>query len=133
MRISPLTHGFSLIELMVTLVIISILTTLGVISYHSIENNVHQQSAKQSLFEAAKKYRLYQLVNPYLLNDLSANILFEDNDNYHFQLEQNKKITTFIAVKKHPKNSDPCSKLTLNSQDETKAYGADGQENLSCW
>ena len=133
MRMSDSSHGFSLIELMVTLAIVSLLATLSVISYQNIQNKMHRQSAKQSLFEASKQYHLYQLINPYLLNDLNANIAFEKNEDYHFQLEENKKIVTFIAIKKNTTTSDPCSKLTLTSEDETKAYDSNGQENTNCW
>ena len=118
---------------MVTLAIISLLTALSVISYESIQNKINRQSAKQSLFEAAKKYHLYELINPYALSDLNPNLLFENNKDYHFQLEQNKKIITFVAIKQHSSTQDKCSKLTLNTQDETKAYDFDGQENADCW
>lgn len=133
MRFSNHSHGFSLLEIMVTLAIISLLTTLSVVSYQGIQSKIHRQSAKQSLFEAAKKYHLYQLINPYLLNDLNANIVFENNEDYYFQLEQNKKNVTFVALKKKINAFDQCSKLTLNTEEETRGYDSTGRENASCW
>jgi prepilin-type N-terminal cleavage/methylation domain-containing protein len=125
--------GFSLIELMVVLAITSILTTLSVISYRHIQNKIYLNQAKQSLFEAAKQYHFYQLVNPYLLNDLSSNITFENNNDYHFQLEQKQKTVTFIAIQKHPSPQDHCTKLSLNTRNETNALNANGQEASNCW
>jgi|GEM_PF-4923294 len=134
MKIHTQKTGFSLVELMVVIAIISILTTLSVLSYHSIMAKVHANEAKQSLYNAAKQYHLHQLVNPYLLNDLNANITFENNQNYRFQIEENKKkVVTFLAIKKHPNPQDNCAKLSLNTLDETLAYNSSGHEIDSCW
>lgn len=125
--------GFSLIELMITLTIVSILTAMSVVSYQAIHHKLALQQAKQSLYHAAKTYHFYQLVNPYLLNDLNANILFENNNDYHFQIEENNSNTTFIAIKKHMNSHDSCTKLTLNTVDETQAFDSNDQPNQSCW
>lgn len=118
---------------MVAIAILSILTTFSVASYRYINNKSHLNEAKQALLKADQQYHLYQLVNPYLLDDLNHNIQFESNNDYHFQIEENKTITSFIALKNNSLRKDPCTKLILNTNDETQAFDFSGKANEKCW
>ncbi len=109
-----MTHGFSLLELMVTLSIISILTLVGYPSYHYQLAKSHRYLAEIALAELAQnpEKELTQTIKGYVLEKRSS-------DETHFTI---KAIPQAEQLR-----WDACGTLSLSSEGKTEGL----QKN--CW
>lgn len=127
-------QGFSLIELLTTLAIISILTTLSIplyTHYTTQESRIEAEVALENLASALEDYAT--LNNTYENATLAQLNIPNDTANHRYQLSIATADASHYLIQATPlNNNDPlCGTLTLNDLSEKGITGA-GQLS-DCW
>jgi type IV pilus assembly protein PilE len=147
--------GFSLIELLITIVVVSILAAIAVPSYQSYTLKSHRTEAKTALLSlAGMEERFLSTNNTYSQapSDLGYSVAaFPINtvSNY-YQITQSSFIPAVAPTAVAPAGTPasyaftataigmqiedaPCASLTINSNGQKTATGTDPNANTDCW
>ncbi len=121
-------NGFTLVELMITVVIISILAAIAYPSYQDSVRQTRRAIAQADLVELASHMeRIYTSSNSYL----SASGALPDmgNDFYDFDFSAGPTQTTYTleADPTGAQATDSCGTLTISNT------GAQGADTADCW
>lgn len=125
-------HGFSLFELLITLVVIGILATITYPIYTHTLLKIHRTEAKIALINLAQQMEIYYLANnnsyAYAsFNNLHLKDVTEKNF-YHLAI---KSTTSSYQLAAKAKFSDPeCYLFTLNHLGEKTNAGSSSKQ---CW
>ncbi|TLY48487.1 MAG: type IV pilin protein [Gammaproteobacteria bacterium] len=125
-------HGFSLFELIITLVVIGILATITYPIYTHTLLKIHRAEAKIALIDLAQQMEIYYLANnnsyAYAsFNNLHLKDVTEKNF-YHLAI---KSTTSSYQLSAKAKFSDPeCYLFTLNHLGEKTNAGSSSKQ---CW
>ncbi len=124
--------GFSLLELLMGLVIVSILMTIAYPSYQHYLQRVHRQQAVLALMqlsdELARYHFKHHTYDGALLTDLNIPNVLEDH--YEMTLDQQTQNTYLLSAK--PLFTDTqCGTLSLNALHEKNISGEGSI--IACW
>lgn len=126
--------GFSLLELVVALLVVSILLAVAVPSYQRYVLRMHRADAVRALLTMASCQERRRAEAGYY--DTTACLPGEENARYEFRFEPHDTPQvseyTVAAVPRSGTESDPCGNLTL---DQSGLRGISGEPSLtrSCW
>ncbi|WP_371375196.1 type IV pilin protein [Thalassotalea aquiviva] len=137
------TQGFTLIEAMFTVAIISIIAMIAVPSYMDSVNKAKRSEANQFLMEAAVEQEKFFIKNGTYTQDVtSASGLnfgsnYSNNQNYTLTVAAGPTgsiTTSFELVATNAGGTDAsCAKIYLNSQSKKYATNSDGAQSTECW
>jgi type IV pilus assembly protein PilE len=122
-------QGFTLIEVMITIVIIGILAAIAVPSYQAYFTRVNRDLAKQTLFEAAQRVENFYSMNLTYVNSL-AGYKGETDFQLHYDLALSAAISTYTLTatpKGAQATDDSCGTLAINHTQTTTAA------TTGCW
>jgi type IV pilus assembly protein PilE len=143
---SPGRHassGFSLIELMVTVVIMSILASIAIPAYNAQIRKSRRTEAKTALLDlAGREERYFNTNNAY--TDVAANLgytattptltnLSVGSGYYTVTITLGAPPYTIVATAVGDQAQDVCSTLTVDSTGLQKASGSGTNPNVDCW
>lgn len=146
-----MSHGFTLVELMVTLVIVSIITAIAYPSYRDNVNRSKRADARALLLENAQFMERFFTENnsysqsnavipvaPVLPNLVSPRGATGNNVNYNISFRAVPALTqTTFAIQATPVNSmstDKCATFTLNNLGQRGTVGSSGgMTTETCW
>ncbi|WP_075186605.1 type IV pilin protein [Teredinibacter haidensis] len=130
------SNGFTLIEIMIVLVIVSILAAIAFPSYRSSVLKSHRTDAKETLLSAAAlEEKIYMQRNRYSvsLDDIGGAISSEGH--YSISVSQTtltRYLITATAI--GPQVDDTsCYVFTINQAGLRKAQDSNGNEVTDCW
>jgi type IV pilus assembly protein PilE len=127
------TAGFTLIELMITVVIVGILASVAYPSYMDSVKRTRREEGKRTLLEAAQMMENYYAMNVNYSGAVTGTTLtiFTANDNFddYYGLTASAATSTFTlsAAPKDTQLGDACGTLTI-TQNGTTSAGTTG-----CW
>lgn len=58
------TTGFTIIELLITIVVVAILAAISVVAYNGIQNRAHDAAVRHDLTNLGKKIEIYKISHP---------------------------------------------------------------------
>ena len=131
--------GFTLLELMITVVIVAILASVAVPSYMAHIQSTRREEAKKALLDAAQKMESYFAQN--MTYDVAKDItIFKkqvpDSGTAHYLIKidsQTKNSYTLKAVRNGVQANDPCGDLVLK-RDGTQDVSDDATySKAQCW
>lgn len=139
----PIQHGFTLIELMITVVVVSILAAIAYPSYQSYVLKSRRVDARNALLDlASRQERFYSVNNKYSLtaSDLGYSNLPYDvpssGSTSYYQLSiastDSGKTWTATAAPQGTQTNDVCASFTLDDKG-TRANTGTGQSRSDCW
>lgn len=131
-------HGFTLLELMITVTIAAILASVAVPSYLSHVRDGRRSEAKRALMEAAQSMESYYAMNmSYVGADLNgvptvfSDKVPKDGNERYYTLRLNPVPTaqsyTITAIPQGGQSSDQCGTLSLNRA------GVRSPDQSGCW
>jgi type IV pilus assembly protein PilE len=131
--------GFSLMELIIVIVIISLLASLSMGEYQSFIRKSRRSDAQTSLLDYhARLQRCYLGTYNYTLCIEEFGLDKPLLSFSHFYLVQaientdNKYRLQATAIGEQEKDTT-CYRFTINSLQQTQAYSKDNHETLNCW
>lgn len=137
MRLSTQQHGFSLLELMITLSIIGIMMSMAIPVYSHYLVAARRAEAKTVLSKLALAMEKYHVENNTYQNATLVNLRFIDviaDNNYQLAIQSAAKHDYVLVAKplnKQAKHDTACGVLTLNSVDEKGISGTG--KMTDCW
>ena len=129
-------HGFTLIELMITVVVIALLAMVALPAYTDYTNKARRSDAKSTLTTIAAKQEQYFMDNKSYTTDLtklgygaSSNI---DSIDGHYTVNVTAATATTFTLEADPDHDDAkCDKFTLT---ESGVKGVSGSNGVAlCW
>jgi type IV pilus assembly protein PilE len=125
-------RGFSLIELLITLVIISILAAVIYPSYTAHILKTRRVQAKVALLDLAAKLESYYVTYDSYKDVTFAKLNSKDHLEF-YQLQMQTGVNTYhlAAIPLGPQAKDPCGNLIYNQTGEKKISGK--LPLLDCW
>lgn len=128
----PCAKGFTLIELMITVVVVAILAAIALPSYQEYITRARRTEGMALLNEAAARQERYRAQNGTYADTVSQLGMQAQSENKHYQLVI---VDTSYALRAEGQNAQAkdkkCGNLTLNSQGIKGATGSDTAAN--CW
>jgi type IV pilus assembly protein PilE len=135
--VSNKIFGFSLLELIIVLVLISLLASIGISQYQTSIQKIRRSDAQTTLLDYhARLQRCFVMSHDY--QDCVENMHFPQmslNGFYEIQaINFTGKNYTLQAVAKNIQEKDTaCYRFTINQLQEILAYNQNDQLNLVCW
>ena len=129
-----LQRGFSLIELLITLVCIALLTSLAWPSYQGLVLRSQRAQARVSLLQAAHWLERAASANGSYPNapDVPASVLQIDGQHYQLKLTSTATTFTLNATPLGTQASDVCGTLVVTHVGERSGQGA-RDSAAQCW
>jgi type IV pilus assembly protein PilE len=129
-----INRGFSLIEIMIVLVIMTILSAIAIPTYSSHMTRANRMAAEVSLSKLATLLEQYSIKNNTYEHATLENLNITSPKNYQLEIVQATASDFVIAA--HPidiqaKNDTECATLSLNSQNVKSISGIGTVEE--CW
>jgi type IV pilus assembly protein PilE len=131
--------GFTIIELMITLIIVAILVALAYPSYVDYVRKSKRGEAQQLLMNWSINQEIWRSNNPAYAT--AAQLPVPTHDHYDFTLPVAPAATTYILqaaakagddqLKDKAKDGTPCSTLNINNAGQK--YSAGDTTKLICW
>lgn len=126
--------GFSLIELLITMIIIGILMTLSLPLYSQYVVNEHRTEAKTTLMQLAASLEEYDTIH-HTYQGASLQVLnypeIIAHDSYQLTITDISDSAFTIAAEPLSNNKDACGTLTLNALGEKAISG--NSQLTDCW
>lgn len=132
------SHGFTLVELMITVVVVGILAAVAYPSFTSFIQKSRRADAKAALLAAAQKMEQYRtLSNTYAGATLGTGGIYanqSDNGYYalSFSVAPTQTVYTIQAVPQGAQATDACGTFTYD-QAGNKAVSGGTQTAAACW
>ena len=129
-------QGFTLIELMITVVVIAILAMVAIPAYNDSVTKGRRSDAKATLTDIAAKQEQFFMDNKTYTSDLSkigynASSGADSKDDY-YKITVTAASATAFSVKAVPVNDDPkCGTYVINEQGTQSVSGTLGAD--LCW
>ena len=130
-------QGYSLLELLITLSIISILSSIALPLYSQHITHENRLEAAQMLSKLAIAMEHYQIENNSYSGASLSNLNFSDaaiKNTYQLEIQtftDDQYLLSAIPINKQAENDEACGVLKLNSAGEKLVTGSDSIEN--CW
>ncbi len=146
-RTASSTHGYTLVELLMAIVILGVIVAFAYPSYQNYVRKVNRIEAKLALLDAAERLAVYYEENKTYTDDLLAVGLGMDpyiteNGNYSIDVEDNGGsggacpiaiCFELVAGASGRQAADTeCEEFRLNAAGDRTAFGGGGQNN-NCW
>ena len=132
--------GFSLIELMITVVIIAIVTSIALPSYREHVKRTMRVDATTALLRLAAEQEKFYISNNSYTTDLDdLNITGTDEGLYVLAITSENVITTFTATAttktgESQEGDDKCSSFSIDANgNRSAADDGDADTTESCW
>ncbi len=132
--------GFSLIELMITVVIIAIVTSIALPSYREHVKRTMRTDATIALLRlAAEQEKFYISNNAYTTDLVDLNIAGTEEELYTLAIDSADITLTFTATAtvmagESQANDDDCRTFTIDSNGNRNAFdSADSDNTEFCW
>lgn len=132
-------QGFSLIELLITVVIISIITSIALPSYQEHVKRSHRTDATAALLLVAAEQEKFYLANNAYTTTLSDLGIDGTQEGYYTLEITSSDLTTQFVATATPKSGEPpasdgkCTEFSLDSAGTRRAL-KDSTDNTSyCW
>ncbi len=135
--------GFSLIELMITVVIIAIVTSIALPSYREHVKRTMRTDATTALLRLAAEQEKFYISNNSYTTDLNElNIVGTDEGLYTLAVASDNLVTTFIATAstkdgESQEDDNKCSSFSIDANGNRGAIGDTGSGDVdtteSCW
>ncbi len=131
-----LTHGFTLIELMITVAIIAILASIAYPSYQEQVRRTNRAEGVRTLLDTAQRLeRCYTEYNSY--NHASCNVpatVTSENGHYTVNVAPTASAFTLTANRAGSQASDRCGNFTYTNTGVKGITGAEtGLTAADCW
>lgn len=141
MMIRDRQAGFTLMELMIAVVIVSILAAIAVPSYLEHMNKTRRTDGKAALLEASQKLeRCYSMYNRFDHADCAlakADLPLDSPEGYYRitgNIEPGSYALTATPVSPGPQDGDvDCATLTINQLNQKGATAGAGGDASKCW
>lgn len=133
-------HGFTLIELMVTVVLVGILASVAYPSYLTYVSKTHRAAAAAFLLEVSSRQQRYLLdARSYAADMAALGMMAPPEIARHYTITTSPKpdakppgfIATAQPVGDQATRDSDCGALTIDETGEKKASGPRGQ--AACW
>lgn len=129
---APAAKGFTLIELMITVVVVAILAAIALPSYQEYIMRARRTEGMGLLHEAAARQERYRAQNGTYADTVSKLGMQEQSENKHYKLVI---VDTGYALRADGQNAQAkdkkCGNLSLNSKGVKGVSGSDSAAN--CW
>ena len=126
-------RGFTLLELMTTLMILVILVSLAVPSYLAYVIRAHRSDGIQALMAAAVcQERVFTRINAYDATQCGG---LTDNSYYNITVatQNGNQEFTLTATPQGGQADDSCGALSVNQRGARLANGSGGETAARCW
>lgn len=126
--------GFTLVELLISVLIISVLAAIAVPQYTRYVQTTNRASAQVALQQASQWLERAMTANGVYPAALPANLLIVEGDRYTLGYAPANNFSTYVltATAKPSQQGDGCGNLTLNQQGLKGASQA-GASIDECW
>ena len=99
-RLESRSHGFTIVELLIVVVVIAILAAITIVSYNGITGRAKATAAQSSAKQAFTKLQSYSILNsgtyPETLSDAGLNS--SENSNYQYRVDNSASPATFCIT-----------------------------------
>ncbi len=147
-RTASSTHGYTLVELLMAIVILGVVVTFAYPSYQSYALRIHRTEARVAMMDVADRMHLYYFENKTYTDDLNALGLGTDpyiteNGNYSIDVEDNGGSggacpiaicfeLVAPAIGRQAMDTD-CAEFRLHAAGDRTALTGGGTQNNNCW